>query len=330
VRRWRNWLAAGGLLAAAVILAFGAMEIFARLVLADGTNLDLEMWRYAKDLKRVSPYPGVGHEHVPNAEGTYMGVDLRINAHKLRDHDYGFAKPKDVVRVVMLGDSLMLGWGAPFDDTTPKRLEKLLNGGKPAPRYQVINTGVGNYNTAMEVSYFLAEGYRYEPDVVVLNYFINDAEPTPARKRSFLLERSYAAVVIAGALDTLERIAGGKPDWKAYYSGLYADDAEGWKVARKTMAELAAYCRAHGIGLLVASYPELHEPASYPFAAVTAKIAAAAAGAPFIDLLPTVADVKDPQSLWVTATDAHPNGDAAGRYAARLAEALHASFPGKL
>ena len=97
------------------------------------------------------------------------------------------------------------------------------------------------------------------------------------------------------------------------------------------MTELAEYCRAHGIGLLVANYPELHDVASYPFAAVTARVAAAAAaaGAPFIDLLPAVADVKDPESLWVTRTDAHPNGSAAGRYAARIAEALRSTFSGK-
>src|SRR5215475_2928957 len=202
----RRILASIALILGGCLVAMAAVELLARFLFTDGTNFDVEMWRYAKDLKTVSPIAGVGHEHIPNGSGTYMGVGIKINAHKLRDYDYDFVKPSGIVRILMLGDSITLGWGAPFDDITSKRLERRLNAGLATPRYQVINTGVGNYNTAMEVSYFVGEGYRYDPDIVVLNYFINDAEPTPVRKQSFLLERSYAAVVAAGAIDTLERL----------------------------------------------------------------------------------------------------------------------------
>lgn len=328
-RRPGRWLASAGLVVIAVVVALAGLEIFARLVLSDGTNFDLEMWRYAKDLKRVSPIPGVGHEHIPNGDGVYMGVEIKTNAHKLRDYDYDFPKPPGIRRIVMLGDSLMLGWGAPFDDSTPKTLERRLNAGLSKPAFQVINTGVGNYNSAMEVAYFLGEGYRYEPDIVVLNYFINDAEPTPKRKSDFILERSYAAVIAAGALDTLGRMLGGRPDWKAYYAGLYGKDLPAWQATEKAIATLADYCREHGIKLLVANYPELHELKPYPFAAVTAQVAAAVAatGTPFVDLLPAVADVAPPESLWVTSTDAHPNGKAAALYAELLQKTLEADFP---
>src|SRR5215475_15710022 len=251
-RLWR-FVSGIALVLVACLVAVAILEGLARLLFTDGTNFDVEMWRYAKDLKTVSPIPGVGHEHIPNGSGTYMGVELKINAHKLRDYDYDFVKPPGIVRILMLGDSITLGWGAPFDDITSKRLERRLNAGLATPRYQVINTGVGNYNTAMEVSYFIGEGYRYDPDIVVLNYFINDAEPTPVRKQNILFEHSYAAVVAAGAFDTIVRLYGGRPDWKSYYSGLYGADKAGWRLAQFSLANLAAYCRAHGIRLLVAN-----------------------------------------------------------------------------
>jgi lysophospholipase L1-like esterase len=326
-----RWLMPTGLLILAIVLALAVVEVAARVFFSDGTNFDVEMWRYAKDLKRVSDLPGVGHEHIPDSGGRYMGVDLKINAHKLRDLPYDFAKPAGVTRILMLGDSLTLGWGAPFEETTPKMLERRLDGGQPSGRYQVINTGVGNYNTAMEVAYFLGEGYRYNPDIVVLNYFINDAEPTPSRKQNYLLEHSYAAVVTAGAWDTIERMMGWRPDWKDYYSGLYAPHADGWRGAQHAIAQLAAYCHDHGMGLLIADLPELHEVADYPFKRQTDQLAAVATanGVPFVDLLPTVADVKDVRTLWVTPTDAHPNGRAAERYAARLEQVLRATFPNR-
>ena len=331
-RRPRQFAAGVALVLGACLVAIATIEILARLLFTDGTNFDVEMWRYAKELKTVSPLPGVGHEHIPNGSGTFMGVEIKTNAHKLRDYDYDFAKPPGIIRILMLGDSITLGWGAPFDDITSKRLERRLNAGLATPRYQVINTGVGNYNTAMEVAYFVGEGYRYDPDIVVLNYFINDAEPTPIRKQNVLFEHSYAAVVAAGALDTIERLYGGQPDWKAYYSGLYGNDEAGWQQAQRSLAEIAAYSRTHGLPLLVANYPELHELASYPFSAVTAKVAAtaAAAGLPFVDLLPAVAGVADPRTLWVTATDSHPNGRAAALFAERLEAALRANFPARI
>jgi lysophospholipase L1-like esterase len=314
------------------LVAMAAVEILARLLFTDGTNFDVEMWRYAKDLKAVSPLPGVGHEHIPNRSGTYMGAEIKTNAHKLRDYDYDFVKPPGIVRILMLGDSITLGWGAPFDDITSKRLERRLNAGLATPRYQVINTGVGNYNTAMEVSYFVGEGYRYDPDIVVLNYFINDAEPTPIRKQNILFEYSYAAVVAAGAFDTIERLYGGRPDWKLYYSGLYGSDEAGWRLAQRSLANIAAYCRARRLPLLVANYPELHELAPYPFSPITAKVAAVAAadGLPFVDLLPAVAGVANPRTLWVTSADAHPNGRAAELFAERLEATLRTDFPERI
>ena len=85
--------------------------------------------------------------------------------------------------MLMLGDSLTFGWGVRIEDTPAKMIERTLNEGSAAPRFEVINAGVGNYNTVQEVIYFLDKGQNLNPDVVVLNYFINDAEPTPLKKR---------------------------------------------------------------------------------------------------------------------------------------------------
>ncbi|MEX0696117.1 MAG: SGNH/GDSL hydrolase family protein [Dongiaceae bacterium] len=324
----RNLLAALTLLVVSVVVFFGLAELFVRLAFDDGSNFDIEMWKYARELKQVSPIPGVGHEHVPNAAGTYMGVPVVINSLGLRDREYEFAKPAGTVRILMLGDSLTFGWGAPVDGTTAKRLEGRLDAADPGRRYEVINAGIGNTNTAMQVAHFLSKWYQLEPDIVVLNYFINDAEETPSRQQNFVLERSYAAVFLAGRLDVLWRSYLGGSDWKAYYDGLYRDDAPGWRQVRESLAALADYCRRNGIGLLVANYPELHELADYPFARATGQVEAAAAadGVPFLDLLPAVRG-EDPESLWVTPTDAHPNAKAADRFAAAIAEQLRIDFP---
>ena len=174
-------IANGLLLLAAVAVMAGVFEGLCRTALNDGTQYHVEMWRYAVELKRVAEDPEIGHEHIPGAHARLMGVDVSINSDGLRDKELEEAKPTGVTRILMLGDSITFGWGVPADETLPRVLERELTAQGAGP-IEVINSGVGNYNTAMEAGYFFDHGKAYDPDIVVLNYFINDAEPTPIYK----------------------------------------------------------------------------------------------------------------------------------------------------
>ena len=111
-----------------VVIGFGLFEVYTRIFETDGQNFDIEMWRYAKDLKRVSDIPGMGHEHVPGTEGVYMGVPVKINSVGWRDDEHPIEKPAATTRIMMLGDSLTFGWGVPADGVTSNILEQRLNG----------------------------------------------------------------------------------------------------------------------------------------------------------------------------------------------------------
>lgn len=301
--------------AISLIVAVGLIEIYVRLMETDGSNFDIEMWRYARDLKKVSDIAGVGHEHIPGKSGVYMGVPVRINSVGWRDHEHSVEKENGVIRIMMLGDSLTFGWGAQPEDVTSYRLEQMLNG-KEGKRFEVLNTGIGNANTAMEVAYFINKGYIYKPDIVVLNYFINDAETTPKRRRNFVIENLYSAVFIFGRFDALARKFFGRADWQQYYQDLYQENQFGWLAARSALKELSNYCKSRNIKLVIVHYPELHRLSPYPFQSITSLVSseAHALDVPFLDLLPSV-ERQEPRSLWVTKTDAHPNGKAARLYA---------------
>ena len=311
-----------------LVVALLLLELATRYVLDDGRNFDIEMWKYASDIKRVSDIPELGHEHTPNTEGFYMGVPVTINSMGLRNDEISLAKPDGVVRILMLGDSVTFGWGVLQNDTVAAKLQELLNATPGATSIEVINSGVGNYNTVQEITYFLSRGIELDPDIVVLNYFINDAEPTPQRHNSSILEHSYLAVFAMGRIDALMRTYFGKEDWKDYYAGLYRPDAPGWQAALKSMDDLIAYTQANGIRLLIANYPELHQLDPYPFEKVTAAVeeVATSHGVAFVDLLPSVVPLV-PETLWVSPEDAHPNAVATDRFADALAETLRTQFP---
>ncbi|MGB0911296.1 MAG: SGNH/GDSL hydrolase family protein [Nitrospirales bacterium] len=311
-----------------LFIVFGFFEVYVRITQTNVENFDIEMWRYARDVKRVSDIPGMGHEHVPNTSGVYMSVPVTINSVGWRDKEYSIEKPPNTLRIMMLGDSVTFGWGALPEGVTSYVLESLLNHGEGQRQYEVLNTGIGNTNTAMQTAYFLHEGFRYQPDVVVLNYFINDAEPTPSRRQSFLVEHSYAAVFLAGRVDVFMRSYFERGDWQAYYKNLYKPRQSGWKNAQLSLEQLVNFCRERNIKLMIVNYPELHQLASYPFQEVTDLIAKQAMkyNVPFLDLLPAVVN-EAPRSLWVSSTDAHPNGKAGSLFATRLKRALASEFP---
>ncbi len=317
-----NFLKSLVLICASVLLSSLAIEIYVRIVVDDGLNYSLEMWKYAKQLKYVSDDIRIGHEHLPNSHAHLMGVDVSINSMSLRDKEVSLQRPSNTVRVLMLGDSITFGWGVAARETISKKLEIELGSFFPRQKFEVVNAGVGNYNTAMEVNWFLSKGHAYNPNLVVLNYFINDAEMTPKRRGGLLREHSAAYVYITNLLDSTFRNFSGR-DWRGYYLGLYAPEAQGWSVARERIRTLANICGKRGIALAIASYPELHQLTPYPFLTVNHSLQQLAdeLNLRFINLLPAVIN-HTPESLWVTRDDAHPNATANNKYARRLAEEL--------
>ena len=303
----RNFIFGGLTLLLLVVFVFGLLEISVRIVQYRGMNFDIEMWKYAKDIKQQSANYDIAHEHRPNSSAFLMGTQVDINSKKLRDQEHSYEKTPGTRRVLMLGDSLTFGWGVRFADTTSQLIEERLN--RSGGPWEVINAGVGNYNTSQEVAYYLAEGQRYEPDVVVLNYFINDAEPTPRQRDNLFLRWSYAYVYLSGRFDILMRQLSERGDWRDYYHGLYAPDQPGWKVAAASIRTLAETVRSTGARLIIANYPELHDLRTYPFPEVSDSLARLAGeiGAEFIDLTDSVRG-REETSLWVHPEDAHPNG----------------------
>jgi hypothetical protein len=124
----------------------------------------------------------------------------------------------------------------------------------------VLNAGVGNYNTVQEVKHYLAYERAFHADLLILQYFINDAEPVPKARNPGLLGRSYLVAFTISRFDSLLRIARVRPNWKEYYAGLYKDGLPGIRDAKQALVRLAAITREEdGTRLLVTILPELRE-----------------------------------------------------------------------
>jgi lysophospholipase L1-like esterase len=296
-----------------------------RIVIDNGMEYNLEMWKYARKLKRIAERSDQGHLHIPNKSAHLMGVDVTINSHGHRSKEISIKKPSGVTRIMMLGDSLTFGWGVPTEDTVSAQLEKLFV--KNDQQIEVINTGIGNTNAEMQISTFLDKGVLFSPDIVVLNYFINDAELTPRPTKNILMKYSAAYVFFSLRLGSITRLFFGEKQWQEYYTDLYDDNFEGWKKTRISISKLAEFCHSKGIKLMIVSYPELHKLKPYPFAMVNNKLKNIAANnkLPFLDLLPSLQGERE-ENLWVSKQDQHPNGLACKLIAPAIKEAIEENF----
>ena len=208
-----------------------------------------------------------------------------------------------------LGDSTTAGWGVPLAGTAPKILEGESNAAGHG-RFEVLNAGVGNYGTVQEVEHYLTIDRSFHPDLVILEYFINDAEPVPCGRSAGLLDRSYLAAFAVSRFDGALRVAGLRPRWRDYYASLYRDGSPGLEAAKDALGRLAAATAQDGTGLLVAVLPELRQiDGAYPFAKEQRKIEDYLASRRIrtIDLLDCLRSHGPETGLWITPADAHPN-----------------------
>jgi len=112
----------------------------------------------------------LGWKNIPNWSATTFSRRLTINSRGLRDRECDLAKPEGVVRVLVLGDSFVWGYGVSDEEVFTERLESKLiaNGAK----VEVLNTGVSGWGTDQQLLFLERDGFDYEPDVVVLAFFI--------------------------------------------------------------------------------------------------------------------------------------------------------------
>jgi hypothetical protein len=171
--RWRTLVSRLVAVVVGLLLSLLLLEVGVRLAnLAPPPDPNPAIWQ---------PHPLFGWWHIPHSGGLFhspyheFAAEVRINARSLRDREIGYDNPTGALRVLSLADSFGEALQVNLDDTYPKRLERLLaaSSGRPV---EVINAGVGGWGTDQEAIFYVAEGFRYNPKVVLLAFFIrNDA-----------------------------------------------------------------------------------------------------------------------------------------------------------
>jgi len=131
----------------------------------------------ADEVARYTDYdPLLGWRMRPLSSVTYRRreytVEVAINRLGLRDVDRDYAAPPGVGRILALGDSFVEGYTVALPETVGQVLEASLR--RDGRRVEVLNAGTSGYSTDQEYLFYVTEGVRYSPRVVLLFFYYND------------------------------------------------------------------------------------------------------------------------------------------------------------
>lgn len=284
------------------IVALGLAEGILRVKNSSMKNYDIEMWRYAKELKIPSPDPKLGHDHVKQSEAVLQSVNIRLNEWGLRGGPVA-ANPSR--RILFLGGSITLGWGVKEEDTITARVQRILR--EQDPNVEVLNGGVGNYNAERYVERFFTQLKNLNPTDIVVHYFVRDAEKLDAGGGNALLRNSELAVTLWIAASRLGEKTG-EASLTQHYADVYREDQPGFVEMKANLRKLADYAKANNIRIYLAMTPDVHNLKQYQLGFIhdLVKRIAEEDGYQYIDLLPAFGGLS-PEQVWAMPGDPHPN-----------------------
>jgi hypothetical protein len=297
---------------ATVVYVLICSELIVRGVSYFKDIYNIEMLKYAVNLKEPSDVEGLSHKHIENSDAHLMGVDVKLNSDGNRSPELSDPKAANEIRLYFLGSSITMGWGVEQEESFPARVTAKLNeklGERLDKQFVEINGGVGNYNSVLQVAKFKQQFDSIQPDIAVMQYYINDVEDVSARDNPIVRYSYLAAFLypyIKAAFNSRGQTLG------EYYEALYQSDSPGWLQAQAAIADLKEFTDARDVQLVTILVPEVHDlrPAGiYPALYTKIERVFNDLGVDFINSLEAVREVVGnvPSRGWVARDDPHPS-----------------------
>jgi lysophospholipase L1-like esterase len=105
------------------------------------------------------------YTNVPNICG--------CNSQGYFDRERSYQKTPGIFRIVVIGDSLAAGQGLQRDEKFSQVLENRLND-RAAGKFEVLVLARSGYSQSQELIVLENEAFRYEPDLILWSYVLND------------------------------------------------------------------------------------------------------------------------------------------------------------
>ncbi len=211
------------------------------------------------------------------------GIDLDLGSFRVRANQLGLRgpeiatpKPAGTFRVLLLGDSVVFGWGVDDEHTFARRLESEWNAAAPRTRLEVVNTGHPLFDTVQQAATLREFLPKLQPDLVLLVYVVNDVEPSRDVAEELLLQKkpdpaesivlphdfwSFTGELVqpvlpaigqfVSAQTNLERRVARRLDGQTYAPEKFGKGPRGWPRSQQALREIRDLCAAAKVPFLL-------------------------------------------------------------------------------
>jgi len=223
---------------------------------------------YQRSKNRILRY-----ELKPNAKIKERHHGVTINSDGFRGKEYPTQKPEGTYRIVVIGDSVTFAKGFKLEETLPKILEARLNASCPIKKFEVLNMGTEGYNSIQELEMLKTKGLKYNPDLVIIYYCLNDPDyPEYYFQKNFINRHSvltryilYRVKKIQVIKDRKRRGIKTEADSLRYF---YTTDC--WQGAKDAISEMGDLTKQNDIKMALLIAPEMSKTVKdfrdgYPF-----------------------------------------------------------------
>lgn len=177
------------------VIGLGLAELGMRLVLARRTLMDLTdsdywiVWLGERVRSGRNFEPDIVHDPLLGwrmRPGSFS-AGVSVNQSGFRGtREYAVERAAGVRRIMLLGDSMFFGLGIKDQETLGAQLEKRL------PGVEVLNASANGWGADQQYLYWMKEGQRFDPDIVIVGFYVDDYTRTSATCREYLKPRLEA------------------------------------------------------------------------------------------------------------------------------------------
>lgn len=240
------------------------------------------------------------------------------NSSFYRDREFKIEKREGELRIAVVGDSLTFGAGVKntnnrFSDLLEKKLKE---SGKDA---SVYNFGVSGIDTAGEIDIYKNKVRIFNPDIVILQYYLNDIQTDNSEAAKIFQENSKRSRFITSLSDNSylfdflywrlnSKYAKTFGQLNNSYLSQYSDEKK-FEDHKKLLGEMLSLVNEDKKKVVVIIFPLLNAVGeNYPAVSVHTKLGEyfRSENTEVIDLLQDVSGIKS-RELVASRFDAHPN-----------------------
>src|SRR5580704_3257817 len=243
------------------MVLLGGMEVVLRVALKRALTAETSFPLISSEV------PGLVYQLAPNHSGD--GIETDSNGFRLRP--VGLAPARH--NVLIVGDSISFGTGVPYAKSYAPALESRLNQGL-GQSVAVWNAAVPGYNTSQEAAMLLRAAPLVRPDLVVVQFCMNDYLDPPVLTAGGNLDQSYSIAENGSAFsnpikllyysralvffkEKFKDLQRARPEWFPVWAHYIhrVQKKPGWQRAKDALLRIQDSCNRSGARLLFVIFP---------------------------------------------------------------------------